>query len=223
MKGNGLHCHQHGDKTGHQHGDKTALERKILKVTENFQPLRNLVHWPKALMMESNSIKGSKGGINRQLEGHAIPKISLHTHKNQLNCTNGTKDGNLNNYPDDVDTLMANLLLITKFNNVIFTPRAWFVNADLLYIYLMMLKCPEYARLDLRNIPEEIIDDINLCKIASPNKWVYIMVIHEMYKFPQEGCLHPNLLKERLNCKGYFQSKKVPGQWKWKDHSIQFV
>ncbi|KAL7484327.1 hypothetical protein ACHAW6_009971 [Cyclotella cf. meneghiniana] len=147
------------------------------------------------------------------MEGHVISKNCLHTHKKELNCTHGKKDGNLNNNLDDVDTLMANFLLIKKFlNNVIFTPRAWFVNTDLLYIYLMMPKWPEFARLDLRNIPEEIIDDINLCKIAPPQQ----MGLHH-------GSLHHNLLKERMNHKGYFQSKKVPGHWKQKDQSIQFV
>eukprot|EP00970_Alexandrium_tamarense_P015808 scaffold5534_cov194-Alexandrium_tamarense.AAC.7 len=67
--------------------------------------------------------------------------------------------GNLINYPDDVSTPTANLLLIKIFlNSVISTPGAKFANADLSNFYLMTpLKRPEYAKLKLSDIPEEVI------------------------------------------------------------------
>ncbi len=59
--------------------------------------------------------------------------------------------GNLINYPDDVGTPTANLLLIKIFlNNVISTKGAKFANADLANFYLMTpLKRPEYAKIKL--------------------------------------------------------------------------
>ena len=44
-----------------------------------------------------------------------------------------------------------------------------------------------------------------------------------MYGLPQAGSLEHDLLKTRLNQEGYYQSKVVPGLWKHKTKSIQFV
>jgi hypothetical protein len=87
--------------------------------------------------------------------------------------------GNLVNYPDDVGTPTANLLLIKiLLNSVISTPGAKFATADISYFYLMTpLKRPEYAMIRLSDISEEIIDEYNLREKATPDGWVYIMVI----------------------------------------------
>ena len=79
--------------------------------------------------------------------------------------------GNLINYPDDVGTPTANLLLIRIFlNSVISTPEAKFANADISNFYLMKpLKRPEYAKLKLSDIPEEVIQEYNLREKATPN------------------------------------------------------
>eukprot|EP01082_Thalassiosira_pseudonana_P002224 g1758.t1 g1758 contig11:8776-9696(+) len=133
--------------------------------------------------------------------------------------------GNLINYPDDVGTPTANLLLIKIFlNSVISTPGAKFANADLSNFYLMTpLKRPEYAKLKLSDIPEEVIQEHNLREKATPDGWVYIMVIRGMYGLPQAGSLGHDLLEERLNQEGYFQSQIVPGFWKHKTRNIKFV
>ena len=44
-----------------------------------------------------------------------------------------------------------------------------------------------------------------------------------MYGLPQAGSLGHDLLKERLNKEGYFQSKTVSGLWKHKTRDIKFV
>ncbi len=65
------------------------------------------------------------------------------------------------NYPDDVGTPTANLLLIKIFlNSVISTKGAKFANADLANFYLMTpLKRPEYAKIKLSDIPEEVLGE----------------------------------------------------------------
>eukprot|EP00804_Cyclotella_cryptica_P002314 CCRYP_004050-RA/>CCRYP_004050-RA protein AED:0.45 eAED:0.45 QI:0/-1/0/1/-1/1/1/0/165 len=44
-----------------------------------------------------------------------------------------------------------------------------------------------------------------------------------MFGLPQAGSLGHALLEERLNKAGYFQSQIVPGLWKHKTRSIQFI
>jgi hypothetical protein len=85
------------------------------------------------------------------------------------------------------------------------------------------LKRPEYAKIRLSDIPEEIIEEYNLREKATPDGWVYIMVIRGMYGLPQAGSLGHDLLEQRLNKEGYFQSQIVPGLWKHKTRNIRFV
>ncbi|KAL7482890.1 hypothetical protein ACHAW6_008541 [Cyclotella cf. meneghiniana] len=85
------------------------------------------------------------------------------------------------------------------------------------------LKCTEYEKIKLSDIPEEIIEDDKLCEKATPNGWVYIMVVHGMYDLPQAGTLGHDLLKSQLNKEGYFQSHIVPGLWKHKTRNMHFV
>ena len=133
--------------------------------------------------------------------------------------------GNLINYPDDVGTPTANLLLIKIFlNSVTSMPGAKFANADMSNFYLMTpLKQTEYAKIKLSDIPEEVIQEYNLREKATPDGWVYIMAIRGMYGLPQAGSLGHDLLEERLNQEGYFQSQIVPGLWKHKTRNIKFV
>jgi hypothetical protein len=132
---------------------------------------------------------------------------------------------NLINYPDDVGTPTVNLLLIKIFlNSVILTKGAKFANTDLANFYLMTpLKRPEYAKIKLLDIPEEVIKEYKLHQYATPDGWVYIKVIRGIYGLPQAGSLGHDLLEHRLNKEGNLQSQTVPGFWKHKTKSIQFV
>ncbi len=124
--------------------------------------------------------------------------------------------GNLINYPDDVGTPTATLLLIKIFlNSVISKKGAKFSNADLANFYLMTpLKWPEYAKIKLTDIPEEVIQEYKLHECMTPDGWVYIKVSRDMYGLPQAGSRGHDLLKGHLNKEGYFQSKTVLGFWK---------
>ncbi len=44
-----------------------------------------------------------------------------------------------------------------------------------------------------------------------------------MYRLPQLGLIANELLEERLNKHGYWQSKLVPGMWKHDKRPIQFT
>jgi hypothetical protein len=150
---------------------------------------------------------------------------AVRTEKKNPNRVRATMGGNLINYPDDVGVPTANLLLIKIFlNSVILTKGAKFTNADLTNFYLMsQLKRPEYAKIKLTDIPEEVINEYNLHQLATPDGWVYVKVTRAMYGLPQAGSLGQDQLEKCLNQEGYYQSQTVSGLWKHKTKSIQFV
>eukprot|EP00804_Cyclotella_cryptica_P028276 CCRYP_014613-RA/>CCRYP_014613-RA protein AED:0.37 eAED:0.37 QI:0/0/0/1/0/0/4/0/451 len=85
----------------------------------------------------------------------------VQTEKDEPNPTFG---GNLIHYPNDVGTPTADLLLIKIFlNSVISTPGARYATADLSNFYLCTpMPRPEFGRVKLGDIPEEIIDEYKL-------------------------------------------------------------
>ena len=62
-------------------------------------------------------------------------------------------------YPGEVATPTADMLVAKiLFHRIIFTKWARFVTIDISKFYLMTpLKCPEYIRIHVRDIPDEII------------------------------------------------------------------
>ena len=116
-------------------------------------------------------------------------------------------------------------MLVAKilFNSVVSTENAKFMTMDISNFYLMTpLKRPEYVRVSLGDIPEEIIKKYKLKDIATKGA-VHIMATRGMYGLPQAGLLANQLLEKRLNKAGYRQSKLVPGLWKHDWRPIQFT
>ena len=149
----------------------------------------------------------------------------VRTEKDEPNRTRATFGGNLIHYPDDVGTPTADLLLIKIFlNSVISTKGARFATADLSNFYLCTpMPRPEFGRVRLVDIPEEIIEEYKLREIATVDGWVYFRADKTHYGLPQAGSLSHDLLEKRLNKEGYFKSLVVPGLWKHKTRNIQFV
>jgi hypothetical protein len=95
---------------------------------------------------------------------------------------------------------------------------------DISKFYLMTpLKRPEYIRVKIDDIPEEIINEYKLQEIAKKQGMVYIEVTKGMCGLSQAGLLTNELLEQRLNKHGYFQSKLVPGLWKHTTRLISFT
>jgi len=136
-----------------------------------------------------------------------------------------TVGGDRVNYPGDVGTPTADLLLAKiMFNSVVSTKNAKFMTLDIGNFYLNTpLKRYEYVRLKLTDIPEEIIVQYNLRAMATPDGYVYIEISKGMYGLPQAGLLAQQLLEERLNQQGYMQDKMVPGLWKHTSRPISFT
>ena len=83
---------------------------------------------------------------------------------------------------------------------------------DISNFYLMTpLPRPEYLRLKLPDIPEEIFSEYHLTLLAEKDGFIYVLVRLGMYGLPQARLLANELLEERLNKHGYCQSKLIPG------------
>jgi hypothetical protein len=119
------------------------------------------------------------------------------------------------NYPDEVGTPTADLLLIkTHLNSVILMPAARYMTMDISNFYLNTpMERFEYAHIPIVDIPEEIISEYDLAKLLDRDNCVYIEIQKGMYGLLQAGILAQELLEQRMARHGYNQSKIVPGLW----------
>ena len=145
--------------------------------------------------------------------------------KAEPNRTRFVVGGDRINYPGEVGTPTAEMLVAKiLFNSVISTKNARFMTMDIANFYLMTpLARPEYIRVSIRDIPDEIIQEYNLQSIVTDDGMIYIEANRGMYGLPQAGLLANELLEKRLNKRGYYQSKLVPGLWKHEWRPIQFT
>ena len=138
---------------------------------------------------------------------HMIRPEKAETHRTRF-----VVGGNRIIYPGEVATPTAEMLVAELlFNSVISTHGARFMTMDIANFYLMTpLKRPEYVKIKLRDIQEEIIVEYKLLDIATPDGNVYIKATKGMYGLPHAGLLANKQLEKRLNKHGYQQSKLVP-------------
>ena len=95
---------------------------------------------------------------------------------------------------------------------------------DISNFYLMTpLHRPEFIRMKLSDIPDEVIEEYKLQEKATKNGSIYIKAKQGMYGLPQSGLLANELLEKRLNKHGYQQRKLVLGLWKYDTWPIQFT
>ena len=133
--------------------------------------------------------------------------------------------GDKTNFPGEVATPTADMLVAKiLMNSVVSTKGARFMTMDISNFYLNTpMSRPEYIRIRINDIPDEIIKEYKLKEKVTPNGSIYIQVNKGMYGLPQAGLMANVLLEKRLNKKGYYQSKLVPGLWKHKTRPIQFA
>ena len=147
--------------------------------------------------------------------------------KAEKNRTRLTVGGNLINYPGDCGTPTADMLTVKLlFNSVISTPYAQFMTIDIKNFYLNTpMPRFEYMKMKLSDYPEDVILQYGLREKVSSDGYIYIEVRKGMYGLPQAGLLAQQLLEERLNKHGYFQSKFTPGLWthKWRPICFSLV
>jgi hypothetical protein len=139
---------------------------------------------------------------------------------NEPNRCRITVGGNRINYPYEVATPTADLLTVKLLlNSVISTEGAKFCSVDSKNFYLCTpLKRFEYVCMHLSDFPEDIIEHYNLKEKTNKDGMVFVEIRKGMYGLPQAGLLAQELLEQRLNKHGYFQSTRTPGLWthKWR-------
>ena len=73
---------------------------------------------------------------------------------------------------------------------------------------------PEYIRMSIHSIPEEIIIEYKLCNLLAPDNCIYIKIVLGIYGLPHARFIANDLLEKRLNKHGYHQRKLVSRLWK---------
>ena len=123
----------------------------------------------------------------------------------------------------NVGTLTAKMPLVKiMLNSVISAPGAKFMSIGISNFYLASpMFVPEYMKLKLSNLPEEIIQEYKLCDIVTSGGSVYVKIQRGMYGLPQAGLLAKKLLECWLNKYGFFQSIIILGLWTYTAMPIQ--
>jgi hypothetical protein len=144
--------------------------------------------------------------------------------KEEKERTRLTAGGNRINYPDNCGTPTADMTLFKiLINSILSTLNAKCIMMDIIDFYLRTpMKRPEYMRLKITDIPEEIIEQYKLKSSATPDRYLYCEITRGMYGLPQAGIIAQEHLKKRLAEYGYYQSKIINGLWKHKTRPICF-
>jgi hypothetical protein len=109
-------------------------------------------------------------------------------------------------------------------NSIIFTPGATCIMLDIKDFHLNTpMKCKEYMRLKIIDIPDKTIKEYNLQELVVEDGYVYCAISKGMYGLPQAGIIAQELFKERLSKHGYHQSKIIPDFWTHKMRPIAFT
>ena len=127
-------------------------------------------------------------------------------HKSETHRTRLTVGGNLLNFPGMLSTPTATVTTMKcLFNSVISTPGAKCLIADVKNFYLNNdLPDPEYMKLHLHIIPQEIIDEYSLHNLVDNDGWVYPKIIKGMYGLKQAGIIANMKLTKHLDKFGYY-------------------
>jgi hypothetical protein len=141
--------------------------------------------------------------------------------KTEPERTRLTVGGNLIDYPGDVATSTADITTAKLvWNSVISTDNAQFMGMDIKNFYLNTpMDHPEYMRIHLRHIPDEIVEEYGLLELAHEG-FVYVEINKGMYGLPQASILANKLLVKHLARNGYFQCRHAPGLW---SHTFRLI
>ena len=147
--------------------------------------------------------------------------------KEEKNRTRLTVGGNLiTDYEGDVTTDTAGLELIKMhWCYVLSTEGAKYMTMDIGNFYLnTSLDQPEYMRININDVPQEVIDEYKLYeRNLVHNGFVYIKICKALFGLKQSGALANKQLSKVLGKEGYFQSEHTSGLWLHKTRDISFT
>jgi hypothetical protein len=127
-------------------------------------------------------------------------------------------------YEGNVSTKTADLTTIKcLFNSVVSTKNARFCVGDVKNFYLNTpMDRPEYMRIPIKYIPQEIIDEYNASKFIKDG-YIYVEIVKGMYGLKQAGLIANQLLEKRLAKYGFAPTKHTHGLWRHETRPIQFA
>jgi hypothetical protein len=217
---------------------------KLLNYCQLMRSIKYRDAWSLSLANEFGRLANGVGGHIKNptntiqiIHQHEVPKdpmkdvtygqfvCTVRPEKAEYNRTRFTVGGDRINYPGEVATPTAEML-VTKmlFNSVISTRGARFMTMDISNFYLLTpLHQPEFIGMKLSDILDKIIDEYKLQDKTTPSDRIYIVANRGMYGLPQSGLLANELLEKRLNEHSYQQSKLIPGLWRHNTRPIQFT
>jgi hypothetical protein len=109
------------------------------------------------------------------------------------------------------------------FNSVVSTPEARFACYDISNMYPnTTLLSPEYMKIHLSLIPQEVMDVYNIEICLDENGYTYVEITGAIYGLAQSGYLANQDLIKNLAPYIYYPSKRTPGLWHHKTRSIKF-
>ena len=135
-----------------------------------------------------------------------------------------TVGGDKLEFVGDASSVAASLSTVKLLlNSVVSTEDAEFLTADIKdFFYGSILPDPEYMKLPLKLIPQEIITQYNLMDIQVDD-WVYIKIVKGMPGLKQAARLANDRLIAHLQPYGYAPVPHTPSLWKHSSNGIVFA
>ena len=100
------------------------------------------------------------------------------------------------------------------FNSVVSTLGARSLLVDIKFFYLNnILQDPEFMRIPLKIIPQDIIDTYDLKALVEDQGWIYMRIKKCMYGLKQAGIIANQELVKHMAPFGYHPVKHTPGLW----------
>lgn len=109
-------------------------------------------------------------------------------------------------------------------NHTISTEGARYYCGDIGNMYTnSRLPSPEYMRIHIRDITQEIIDEYNVMDYVDEDGYVYCKISGALYGLAQSGYIANKDLEKHLKPFGYYPSKTTAGLWHHKTRPITFT
>jgi hypothetical protein len=171
----------------------------------------------------------------RFIHKHKIPKnkkvtyarfvCDLRLQKDEIHRTRMTAGGDRLPYDGRTSTETASIgTAKIHFNSIISTKGARHLCLDIGNMYLnTKLPSPEYMRIHISLIPDEIKEEYNVNDYVDEDGFVYVEITGAIYGLSQSGYLAHEDLKKNLAPFGYAPAKRTHGLWFHKTRNISFT
>ena len=109
-------------------------------------------------------------------------------------------------------------------NSTISTPNARYAAGDISNMYTnSRLESPEFMRINLKDITDEVIEEYDLLSYLEPDGYVYFGIYGALYGLAQSGRIAYDDLKQNLEPHRYYPSQQTPGLWLHRTRPISFT